>query len=258
MASQWYLAKFDPECEQAQANYSSSSVRLLLNAAAVRRDIAILSFLEALDLAQVRSLTDVQRSAPSIRANADRLAGFDAIATISHLAATRAPGDERFDIKNLRSMVVQSAAAKLARTPLVVFRKVAELIGDLSLGHEVQTVFERLEATVRRADADWDARLSEAGQLFMEGKLEIAEIGRLLSAKPSDVAAEFEQKGLIRSLATLRLSPEERQRRLLMMERHRAAGVTASPALVARDVIASQRIEGIDARSHLDTSSHVE
>lgn len=37
-----------------------------------------------------------------------------------------------------------------------------------------------------------------------------------------------------------------------MMERHRAAGVTASPALVARDVIASQRIEGIDARSHLD------
>ena len=109
-----------------------------------------------------------------------------------------------------------------------------------------------------RATASRDAQLSEAAQFYLEGKVEISQLARMLSADPSDIAAEFEQRGFVRSLTTIQLSEEERRRRLLLLCRARAAGVMYSATLAARDVIASQRIEGIDARLHLASSDPVE
>ncbi|MER2559809.1 MAG: hypothetical protein ABTQ32_03760, partial [Myxococcaceae bacterium] len=59
---------------------------------------------------------------------------------------------------------------------------------------------------------------------------------------------EFERLGVARTLDAIRLTPEARAERLA-----RIAMTTGrpSPALARRDAIASQRIEGIDARGHL-------
>ena len=69
---------------------------------------------------------------------------------------------------------------------------------------------------IQEALTSGDAQLREAGRLYLEGKVEISQLARMMSADPSDIAAAFEQRGLVRSLSTIQLSDEDRQRRLLL------------------------------------------
>jgi hypothetical protein len=67
-----------------------------------------------------------------------------------------------------------------------------------------------------------------------------------------DAIALLEVQGFYRSVAGVRLSSEERARRLTVIREERLArrgAPAANEELVVRDVIASQRIENVDARS---------
>lgn len=215
----------------------------------VRRDIALLSFVEALHIAAVRTLSDVARRKGDIASRANKLAGFDVIASLRDLSAdpSAEPRLEILDVPRMRQVLADSIAAKLERTPISVFVRLAKLLGSAELQHEVTQAHEKLQSAVRRVDPRWDSRLRDAGNLFLDGKLEVADAARLLALEPSDIAFEFERLGYVRSIDRIVLSDGERT---AMLEQIQRVGASRDGSLVRRDVIASQRIEGIDARSH--------
>jgi hypothetical protein len=219
----------------------------------VRLDIAMLSLAEALHQANVTTLQEVPSVAKTIRETANRLAGFDVMV----MFGSTPPGGgefaelESFDIGKLRAALVESVVAKLEAAPLSVVLKVARDLDEPEIQHEVEQYFERLQAALRRADAKWDEKLRGAGLLFLEGKVEVGEIARLLDFQPFDLAFEFERLGYHRPPERLVLSGDARDRLLTQIENWRGEG--RSVRLVERDVIASQRIEGIDARADLGT-----
>ncbi len=86
-------------------------------------------------------------------------------------------------------------------------------------------------------------------QLYLEGRLELAAVAAQVGSSPADLAASFESQQFIRSAATLRLSDEQRLQLAAKVADRRGH----TPNLMAREVIASQRIEGIDARRHFNT-----
>lgn len=76
----------------------------------------------------------------------------------------------------------------------------------------------------------------------------------MLDLEVPDAVALLEERGFRRSVDGLRLSADARHERLRRIREDRLARggrPVPSPAYVVRDVIASQRIEGIDARSWL-------
>ncbi len=68
----------------------------------------------------------------------------------------------------------------------------------------------------------------------------------------------LERHGYSRAIANIRLSPEERKLRLAKLRSDRLARndqPTVDKRLVLRDVVASQRIEDLDARPWLPTTT---
>ncbi|HEY2510253.1 MAG TPA: hypothetical protein VGI39_05335 [Polyangiaceae bacterium] len=76
-----------------------------------------------------------------------------------------------------------------------------------------------------------------------------------MGLREEDAVAFLEDHGHARPLEALRLTDEERARRYAAMRADRLARCGARPddagRLVMRNVVASQRIEGVDARSWL-------
>lgn len=239
------------ELEQEISELRKAGHRVLANFLMfVRRDVALLSFVEALHVTGVSSLSEVARKRAQIVSTADKLASFDVMAALRDVPA----GEPRrhpavgLDVIRLRQVISESIASKLKATPLSAFVRVAQLLASPELQHEVKQAYEKLQSAVRRVDDKWDARLRDAGHLYLDGKLEVAEAARLLSLDPADVAFEFERLGYVRSMSRIVLSDARREELLRQIEHHRKAPVSES--LIDRDVIASQRIEGIDARAH--------
>lgn len=102
-------------------------------------------------------------------------------------------------------------------------------------------------------DQKLDRRLVE-GERYERGEASIQELARVWGANVPDVLADLERMNITRSPDVLRLSDEGRRARLAKLRADRLVrdGEPArDPDAVNRSVIASQRIEGIDARGHL-------
>lgn len=214
--------------------------------ALVRHDLGLLCFVEALLVNSVRQPSELIAHGRAIVEHANDAAGFDVLSELAPLATPHRSASTEFDPERWREVFTQSISAKVHRTPIGVFTQLADDAGFLSLGHDARMLFDRLEATLRRLDSTWNSRLNQAGRLFVGGKFEPAEGARLLGISPSHLAAEFERLGFVRSLDTIGLSDAERARRLELMAAN--SGKPPAEELVERDVVASQRIEGIDAR----------
>lgn len=93
--------------------------------------------------------------------------------------------------------------------------------------------------------------MSVVGRAYAEGRLSVNEVAALLERSVPDAVALLEKQGYRRTVDKLRLTQEEEAR---MLEKIRAERIArggkphVEKDLVQRDVIASQRIEGIDAR----------
>ncbi len=117
---------------------------------------------------------------------------------------------------------------------------------------DVQHTFEQVLGGARffRDLHEW----LRAGEAYERGELSVAELARSWSLDVPDTIARLEELKIVRPLDVLRLTESDRRQRLARLRADRLArrGEPAfDPEAVRRDVIASQRIEGIDARSHL-------
>ncbi len=96
--------------------------------------------------------------------------------------------------------------------------------------------------------------MAVAGQAYAESRLNVDEVAALLILPVHDAVALLEEHGFRRSVEALRLDPAARKARIaeLAKERRLRSGAPiVDPAWVEREVIASQRIEDIDARPWL-------
>lgn len=100
---------------------------------------------------------------------------------------------------------------------------------------------------------DIDQRLVE-GERYERGEASIHELARAWNVNIPDALVDLEAMRIVRAPDVQRLSDEDRRARLAKLRTDRLirGGEPApDPDAVDRSVIASQRIEGIDARGHL-------
>ncbi len=127
--------------------------------------------------------------------------------------------------------------------------RAADASGVRGWGHRLERAHEALRSFLRRHEPQRDERLAVAGRIYADGRISIDDAAALLGMKPWDVVAEFEARHFCRPAATIELSEGERARLVGRLRQRRLSGARPPGDLVARDVIASQRIEGIDART---------
>ncbi len=123
-----------------------------------------------------------------------------------------------------------------------------------ALAHRCRTAFDGLTAFVTRHLDPKHAAIIAAGHAYAEGRVSVSEVAAMLGLTVPDAVALLEEHGFRRTVEALRLTDVERAERLEAIREERIArgGVPlSSTELVNRDVIASQRIEGIDARPWL-------
>jgi hypothetical protein len=121
--------------------------------------------------------------------------------------------------------------------------------GNAERAERCHFIASRLRQLVARSDA-MNPILKTLGMAYAEGRVSLTELGSATGLAPEDLIPELERLGYHRQLAAIRLSDEERRARLQAL-----AGAKSPPTLdpdhVRRDVIATHRIEGVDARGWL-------
>ncbi len=111
----------------------------------------------------------------------------------------------------------------------------------------------RLASFAARNGAPAAERLHVAGRAYAEGRLSVAGVAGVLGVSVPDAVAALEQHGVARSTDAIRLPDAERAAFLGRVASRTKRDQPSRPDedAVARDVIATQRIEGVDARPWL-------
>ena len=149
------------------------------------------------------------------------------------------------------SQSIRSIDAIIAETPIDTLEKIARTIDDPALAHRARSVYDALRAFVRRHDPAHAEIMRIVGEQYRRGGLRMHDAAVLLGVSTADAVFELEQDGFARPLSAIELSEAERTaiyERLRRQRRQRATPPVVSQDLVERDVIASERIEGVDAR----------
>ncbi|MGH7582808.1 MAG: hypothetical protein ACREL5_06240 [Gemmatimonadales bacterium] len=123
--------------------------------------------------------------------------------------------------------------------------------GAENWGHRCRVAYDGIQAFLLRCDQGEKDRAGIVGRQYARGELTLEEVGRLLELHPVDAVALLEAMDYVRRVDTIRLADVDRSRLLerIRVDRLRRKGVVpVSREAIGRDVIASERIEGIDAR----------
>jgi hypothetical protein len=107
---------------------------------------------------------------------------------------------------------------------------------------------------IERISRSWHSReiMRIVGEQYRRGHIRIQDAARLLGMSTSDAVFELEQDGFSRSPAAIALTEDEREavyQRLRQRRLQHVGPPVVNQDLVERDVIASERIEGVDARA---------
>ncbi len=149
--------------------------------------------------------------------------------------------------------LVESARFIIESCPIGRLRLLARNEGLHALEHELQTAHARAKAGLIRLTGCESPRLALSGRLYSEGHLTAQGVAALLDVPVQDALALLETHGYSRSVEAIRLSDEDRVASLARLRevrvRGRARDAAAETEFIARQVIASNRIEGIDSRS---------
>jgi len=147
---------------------------------------------------------------------------------------------------------VLAARTVVESCPLGALEALAAERGLEPVGHRCRIAYEGLRAFIRRRDPKEQERLGIVGREYVSGALSVNEVAALLKADAMDVIPLLEELGHTRRIETLLLGDDTRAARYASIreERLSRAGQRFAPSVrdVARDVVASERIEGVDAR----------
>jgi hypothetical protein len=156
-----------------------------------------------------------------------------------------------------RSAIVRLVRSIAEVTPIDELEGLGATLGAHEWSFRCRVAFDAIWAFLFRNDAKERSRLTTVGLGYAEGRMGPTQAASLLGVEPTEAIALLEMGGFRRTLETITLADEDRAERLLAMRHDRLARDGApqpNPELLARDVLASQRLEGIDARPWLPTS----
>ena len=127
------------------------------------------------------------------------------------------------------------------------FYKIAAAFGVPASGHRIRCAVERLSSFRQRNKPGIQELWVIMGRMYAEGHLSIAQAAQSLESDVSTVVRWFEDYGFDIHPQTQLLSDKQRNE---IAEAMTLGYPSFDPSLSRRCTIASQRIEGIDARGH--------
>jgi hypothetical protein len=148
--------------------------------------------------------------------------------------------------------MVRSFDAVVAECPIEGLEDLGRKLDEPGLAHRARNAYDALRAFVRRHDPNCAETKRIVGEQYRRGNLQLREVARLLGMSTSDAVFELEQAGYSRAPSAIELTPAEREAVYARLRRRRlesSGAPVVEPELVERDVIASERIESVDARA---------
>ena len=150
------------------------------------------------------------------------------------------------------SAIVRSVRGLLAICPIQELEDLAKDVALEKVGHRCRVAYDGLQSFVLRTDPHRRSAFRALGQAYTSGALDARSIASILDADASDVSAELEACGYVRTLETMLLDDADRDDRLAQARFRRLARSEGearyATSLARRDMIASERLENIDAR----------
>jgi hypothetical protein len=253
---QWrHLTKVGGAHESAPPVEPAAALEVLANT--LEFALAWAAITEAVRELPIRNVADLKAHFADISRIASSRAGIDIQAVIDRSEAqwrvAQAPPDDQAVTTDIEDALraVRSLLLHVQIDPVEQFARSLQLA---EVAHRCRMAYESLGAFVQRNSPATQATERVVGRAYAEGRVSLGEAATLLGTSPTDAVAFLESRGFCRSAEAVALSPAERLQMLgeIRAERLSRSGRPAARAdLVARDVIASQRIEGIDARQWL-------
>lgn len=149
------------------------------------------------------------------------------------------------------SGVLRAVRSMLVACPIDAIEMASVRLAMEPWGHRCRVAYDGVQAFVNRCDDGASERVNLVGRQYAEGSLTIQEVAQLLELHVVDAVVELEIKGFARAPSVISLEDTERERILARLREDRCSrnGVyEATREGIARDVVASERIEGVDAR----------
>lgn len=154
---------------------------------------------------------------------------------------------------------VNQGEVAVATCPIAELERHATRIGEPALGHRCRRAFDSLAASTRRIRLNRDHVGRVLGAAYRDGRLTAYELAAVMQVTVVDAIAFLDEHGFARSVDKLQLTDAERARVFQKMRSDRIARNGSPPAnagdVAVRNVIASQRIEAVDARRWLPPRS---
>lgn len=222
--------------------------------------LSVASITEAASVLGADTLAAVLSRADEIIRLSGALAGLDVVEVMGRNRGTLPPesglgADSQLPVRAALDAYVRFAKSVVATCPIVELEAVGARTARAELAARCRRAFDRLTSFIRRHDPSLDAQFAVAGRAFVEGRLTLDEIASIFDMPRPEAVALLEKLGLSRPIEQIRL-PEDKRRALLARiaaERQSRDGQPAfSEELVKRDVVATQRIENVDARPWLE------
>lgn len=170
-----------------------------------------------------------------------------------------APPGDRDQAPPPLSTAGREAKAFIALCPIREIEIAASKLGMESEGFRCRRAYDSLKSFIVRADSQERERVALVGRRYAEGALSLSDVAGILCVNPADAVAILEAFDYNRPLSAIAFSEETRKNLLgrIRDDRVRRDGSPEfSRDMVLRDMIASERIEGVDARSWISELPH--
>lgn len=220
--------------------------------------LALAGFVEAAHQLGISEQAEAVSRFRDIRQKARQITGLDPVDMVAgHPSLLEPPVTEpssggAFGEPALRSLT-RAAASTVDACPIDTLEQMALVLDDEHHGNRCRNAYEGLKAFLRRNDPQADAAARTVGHAYAEGRLSRHEAARILGLTVPELLLFFEQNGYVRPLGVITLDDTKRESLLtkLAADQARQGPGEVSDDLLRRELLATQRIEGIDARPWL-------
>lgn len=221
---------------------------------------ALAGVTEAIRVSGVRTFEELSARAGEIVGRARLITRIDPLATLqgdpefvkeAEKAAAQPSCTEPISPEAFERFV-RAVSSLVEYCPIDNLIVTGEEVGRPDLGHRCRLAYDWLRAFVRRYSPSSKETLQIIGRAYAEGRLSLDEVAHLTAMPRPDAVAWLEECGYARDLNVIALSEESRADRIarIRTDRQMRGGVPSlDPILVVRDLLASQRIEDVDARA---------